>query len=106
MRNLVEGETKAVDVTLYDGEGVSRTAIDGTGMTVTMDLRDRVGASVPYAGKVNWLVASAGTVRYTPAATDLRAVNSPYGARFLVTDGSGNIGSYPNGEADKWVVRK
>lgn len=106
MRNLVEGETKPVDVTLFDGEGTSRTATDGSGLSVTMDLRDRNGSVVPFAGKVDWLVAASGTVRYSPAAEDLKAERSPYHVRFKVTDGSGKVAPYPNGEADVWTVRK
>lgn len=106
MRNLVDGETKPVDVTLYDGEGASRAALVGTGLTVTMDLRDRTGSIVPFAGKVDWLVAANGTVRYSPAAEDLKAERSPYRVRFKVTDASTKDAFYPNGEADVWTVRK
>lgn len=106
MRNLVEGETKPVDVTLYDGEGASRTTVVGTGLTVDLILRDRVGALVNVTGEVNWLVAANGTVRYQPAVTDLKADNSPYSARFKVTDSNSDDAYYPNGEPDKWIVRK
>lgn len=106
MRNLVEGETKPVDVTLYDGEGATRTAVNGTGLTVTLQLRDRAGAVVNVTGTVAWLVAASGTVRYSPNAEDLKAERSPYEARFLVTDGNNDVAPYPNGEADKWIVRK
>lgn len=106
MRNLVEGETKPVDVTLYDGEGTSKAAIVGTGLIVTMTLRDRGGALVPVNGNVAWLVAANGTVRYSPAVTDLKAEGSPYQARFKVTDSGLLDAFYPNGEPDKWIVRK
>jgi hypothetical protein len=106
MRHLVEGETKPVDVTLYDGEGAARVAINGTGLTVTLTVRDRQGGVVPVAGKVNWLVAASGTVRYEPAAEDLKAASSPYSARFKVTDSNSDDAFYPNGEADVWKVRK
>ncbi len=106
MRNLVEGETKPVDITLYDGEGTSQTAVVGTGLTVDLVLRNRVGAQVNVTGEVAWLVAADGTVRYSPAASDLRADNSPYEARVKVTDSGGGVAFYPNGEPDKWIVRK
>jgi len=105
MRFLVEGETAPIDVTLYDGEGAARVAIVGTGLTVSLVLRDRQGGVVPVAGKVNWLVAASGTVRYEPAAEDLKAANSPYAARFKVTDTNSDDAFYPNGEADVWKVR-
>lgn len=106
MRDLVEGETAYVDVTLYDGEGASRTAVVGTGLTIGMVLRDCAGALIPTTGNVAWLVAADGTVRYSPASTDLKAARSPYEVRFSVTDGSGRVAYYPNGHADKWDVRK
>lgn len=106
MRNLVEGETAPVDVTLYDGEGACRTAVVGTGLTVTMILRDRVGAIIQVSGNVDWLNALVGTVRYSPAAEDLKAERSPYKARFKVTDSNNDDAFYPNGEADVWTVRK
>lgn len=106
MRNIVEAETKPLDVTLYDGEGATRTAVNGTGLTVTLVLRDRSGAIVQTAGDVSWLVAAAGTVRFQPALTDFKAARSPYQARFIVTDSGGNTASYPNGRADEWTVRR
>lgn len=106
MRDLVEGETKPVDVTCYDGEGTTRTAANLTGLTITLQLRDRTGALVATAGEAAALVAADGTVRYSPAATDLKAANSPYAARIKVTDGNNDDAYYPNGEADVWIVRK
>lgn len=106
MRNLVEGETKPVDMTCYDGDGPSRTVTDLTGLTVALQLRDRTGALVATAGEVTVLSAVDGTVRYSPAATDLKAANGPYAARVKVTDGNGDDAYYPNGAADVWMVRQ
>jgi hypothetical protein len=106
MRNLVEGETAPVDATLYDGDGASRTVVNGTGLTITLHLRDRTGALVNVTGAVSWVTPSAGLVRYEPAAEDLKAERSPYKARFKVTDSFSDEAFYPNGEADVWVVRK
>jgi hypothetical protein len=105
-RALVEGETIPVDVTLYDGEGAAQVAVNGTGLTISLILRDRAGGLVPFAGKVAWLVAASGTVRYSPAITDLKAAQSPYQARFKVTDGNSDDAYYPNAEADVWEVRR
>lgn len=105
-RSFVDGETKPVDVTLYDGEGTSRTAVNGAGLTIALVLRDRTGALVPTAGAVDWLVAASGTVRFNPAVTDLRAANGPYEARWKVTDSNSDDAYYPNGEAEIWTVRK
>jgi hypothetical protein len=105
-RDFVEGETSPLTVTLYDGEGSSAVAIDGTGLTVTLALRDRSGGVVPTSGAVAWDVEEDGTVTYEPAASDLRTVNSPYEARWIVTDGNGDWKAYPNGEAERWLVRR
>ena len=105
-RHFVEGETQPLTVTLYDGDGATRVAIDGTSLVVTLVVRDRTGATVPMTGKVDWEVVAAGSATYEPEATDLRAANSPYAARWIVTDGQGDWAAYPNGEAERWVVRK
>lgn len=100
-RNLVEGETEPIDVTLYTAED---TALVGTGMTVTLSLKDRAGASVDVTGKVDWLSDAAGTVRFSPAAEDLKAARSPYAARWLVT-AAGKVAAFPNSkDPDKWIV--
>jgi len=106
MRNIVEGETKPIDVTLYDGEGATRTAVDGSGLTVTLVLRDRSGGQVQTTGDVAWLDQPNGVVRFSPAAADFTAARSPYQARFILTDSSSDTASYPNGKADEWVVRR
>lgn len=99
---LVEGWTGPLDFTLLaDG-----AAIDGTGMTVALALRDRNGGLVDVTGKVAWIDAATGTVRYSPAADDLKAHRSPYNARFRVTDGSGKDVFFPNTGADEWTVRQ
>jgi len=99
--NLIEGWTGDLDFTLKaDG-----SAINGTGTTPTLVLRDRNGGTVDMTGKVAWISAAAGTVRYSPAATDLKAQLSPYEARFKVTDASSKDVFFPNGAADVWTVR-
>lgn len=102
MEQIVEGWTGNLDFALT-ADGV---AIDGTGSTVTLVLRTRNGMSVPTTGKVAWLAQASGTVRYQPALADLKADQSPYEARFKVTDGSSKDVYFPNGQADAWTVRK
>jgi hypothetical protein len=98
--DLVEGWTEPIDATLK-ADGV---AINGTGLTVTLVLRDRQGGPVDVTGKVDWLVAASGTVRYSPAGDDLKAAGSPYAARWRVTS-AGKYVYFPNGEPDVWKVR-
>lgn len=100
--SLVEGWTGPLDFTLT-ANGV---AIDGTGASVALVLASRNGGIVPMAGKVAWLVQASGTVRVQPAAADLKADQSPYDARFKVTDSGGKVTFYPNGPPDVWTVRR
>lgn len=96
-----DNETGAQDFALTDESGV----YNGTGATITLDLRDRNGGLVDMTSKVNWLVAASGTVRVLPAAGDLRAERSPYTAAFIVTLG-GLTYAFPNKGADTWHVWK
>lgn len=100
--NFVEGQTAAIDYTLY----ANGSAINGTGLTIGLQVRDRAQALVNPTGKIAWLVAASGTVRYSPAVDDLKAERSPYRVRFTVTDGSGLVSFYPDAEAIQWDVRK
>lgn len=99
--DLVEGWTEPVDATLF----ADKVAIDGTGLTPGLLLRDRLGAEVDVTGKVAWISAAAGTIRYSPAVDDLKESGSPYSARWRVT-ASGKDAYFPNKEADVWTVRR
>lgn len=102
MEDLVEGWTGRLTFTLLaDG-----SAFNGTGMTVTLQLRDRDQGVVITTGDVNWVSAAAGTVYFDPAAEDLKSERSPYQARFKVTDASSKDVFFPNADADTWKVRK
>jgi len=101
MVEIVEGWTSPMPFTLK-GNG---TPIDLSGMTVTLSLKDRRGASVDTAGKVTVTSAIDGEVTFSPAVGDLRAGSSPYAARFQVTDSNSKVLFVPNAEADAWKVR-
>ncbi len=107
-RHFVEGETKPLLVTLYDGEGQNRVAIDGTGLEIGLVVYDRNGATVPLGGKVSWGTQASGIARYDPEITDLRTMNSPYTARWFVTDDNNDVAYYPNhsGQPETWRVGK
>ena len=81
--------------------------VDLTGMAVAMILRSPNGALVVLGG--SWRIDSnprTGRVYYKPVAGDfvwikgLLAGPLPYRVRWKVTDGSGNVVFFPNGEAD------
>lgn len=105
-RSLVETDTKPVAVTLYDGAGADRTVIDGTGLTIGIVIHDRAGGSVDVTGKASWVDATLGQAQFEPAIGDFRTERSPYAVRFTVTDGLGDVASYPSGEPDVWIVRR
>ena len=98
--NLVAGWTEPVKQQLLaDG-----TAVNGTGVTLDLDLRDRSGGKVSTAGKVTWSSAATGIAQYTPAAGDLKAEGSPYTARWVLT-ASSEVAYYPNSkDGDVWTV--
>lgn len=104
-RYLVEGETRPITATLYDGDGASRTAANLTGLTLGIVIRDRARSDVPVSGKASVVTAADGTVKFEPAATDFRASGSPYAVTWTVTDGNGDVAMYPNQQAEKWIVR-
>lgn len=74
--------------------------------TVTLVLTSvATGTAVDTVGDVAWLVPVNGTVRYTPDSGDLTAAGSPYNARWKVVDAGGLAAFFPDGIADRWVVR-
>lgn len=92
---MVVGTTEAQDFQLLN-DGV---ALNGTGLTVSIEWRDPEPASLP---TVAWLSAAAGTVRVT--GTGSMPVGR-YPFRFKLVDGSSLIGYAPNSAgADVWRV--
>lgn len=107
-RHFVEGETKPITPTLYDGDGPTRTAVVGTGLTLGLVVYDRNGSQIPVSGLVSWSDAANGVAKYEPAAEDLKAANAPYTARWSVTDSNSDVAYYPNhsSEPERWLVGK
>jgi hypothetical protein len=101
--NLVEGWTAPIDYTLK-ADGV---AVNVTGCTVVLKLRDRHGTAIALAGTLAVVSASAGHVAYSPGAAELLFASSPYSARFQVTDSGGKIAYFPNGGTpEQWKVER
>lgn len=95
-----EGQTGAILRTLLqDG-----SALDGTGLTLSLVLKDRANGLVPISGKVSWHSQSTGVAKYEPAGDDLKAVRSPYTAQWWVTDGNGDSRPAPQGEPETWKI--
>lgn len=105
--NLVEGWTDPVDCTLKaaDGPASPPVALNLTGLTVALLAYDKNDAPLTLTGTAVIQSASTGQVRFSPAATDLKAENSPLKIRWRITDG-GKIRYVPNVEPDTWIVRK
>ena len=99
--DLVEGWTGVLNFQLLaDG-----AAYNLTGLTVALLLRNSGGGPVVTTGDTAIVTATAGKVSYTPDAEDLRAVGSPYYARFSVTNGA-QIVYFANVTPGVWTVRK
>jgi len=98
---LVEGHTGVIDETLK----TNGTAVDLTGMTVTLLLQTAEGTPVPTLGNVTVPSPSAGLVRYSPAATDLVAADTPHVARWKVIDAGGHIVFFPSDAGEVWEVQ-
>jgi hypothetical protein len=109
--NLVEGWTEEIDYTLKaqaQGES-SPSAVDLTDMTVAIVAKYRDGTAISLSGQTSVTDAANGQVRFAPAANDIQATDPAptlYLVRFKVTDSGSKISYFPNGEAEKWYVRK
>jgi hypothetical protein len=97
--SFVEGWTAPIDYQLLK----NRLPFNGTGMTVSLELRDKSGAVVAETGSTNWLDPTQSTVRYIPAAADLTFARSPMRVRFKVVNGS-EVVFFPRSEAEEWIV--
>ena len=98
--NIAEGTTANLDFTLTaDG-----AAVNLTGATVTLVLKDKDGTEITTTSDVSVVTASEGKVRYAPDSTDLAAAVTPHRARFKVVDSGGLIAYYPSGKADIWTI--
>lgn len=98
--NYNEGQTAAILRTiLADG-----SAINGTGLTLSLVLKDRAKGLVPISGSVSWEDQTNGVAKYEPAAGDLVAIRSPYTAQWWVTDASNDSRPAPQGQAEVWRV--
>jgi hypothetical protein len=99
---VVDGWTGPLDYTLLaDG-----TALNLTGMTVTLILTKPDGTVVDTTGDVTVTDAAAGWVRYTPDATDLAASESPLRMRWKVVDGAGAVVYHPSARPAVIVIHE
>lgn len=89
-----QGWTAAIEHTLQHDQATFNAA----GMTPAVTLRDKNGNAIVPTGAVSWANAAVSRIRYSPAVGDLVASKSPYRLHWKVTDGSGKIAFYPQGE--------
>ena len=101
--SVVEGWTGALEFILKADD----VAVDLTGITsVVVEAKKLDGSTITLTGTTAVSDAANGKVQFSPAAADLKEVNSPYLVRFKVTDGSSKITYFPSGEAFTWKIRK
>lgn len=100
--DIVEGTTSDLQFQLLE----SGSAIDLTGITVTLLLSDRGGAAVSNPGTVSITDATNGKVKLVPTGTSVfNSANGPYYARWKLTDGLNKISYCPTGNLrDVWHI--
>lgn len=99
---ITEGWTMKLPFTLTADE----VAIDGSGLTLSdCIVTGNDDTEVSTVGKFNWTSAAVGTVYYKPGASDLLASKSPYRIKFVVTDGAGDVVTFPNADANEIIVK-
>ena len=98
---IVEGTTADLRFQLLqDG-----SAIDLTGVTVTVLLADRSGAPVSSPGTVSTVTATEGKIQLVPTdETVFVASRGPYHARWKLVDGSSKISYVPSSSRDVWNI--
>jgi hypothetical protein len=99
---VTTGWTAPLDFRLSAGTPFIPTPFDPTGMTVALILRDANGTQLP---NIAISLNADGSVRYSPAASDLDGAKSPYSAHWKVTDAAGEVAFFPSGAPTAWVVR-
>lgn len=101
---IVEGWTGELGPFTLKADGV---AVDLTGMTVALVLKDKDGAAVDTTGDTRVSgTPTSGKVYYAPGAADMTNAASPYTVHWSVTDAFGKVVFFPNGAADTIVVFK
>lgn len=72
---------------------------------VTLNIVNRLGTAIDTAGMLAVTDAANGIITFTPgSATLLVPANSPYHARFVLTDATGGISYVPDGLRDSWTI--
>lgn len=98
---IVAGTTTALSFQLLE----SGSPINLLGCTVALLLADRTGATVSSPGTVSITDSDEGKVQLLPTdANVFVAANSPYTARWRITDGSTRISYVPTGPRDVWEI--
>ncbi len=97
LTEVVEGWTGALPFTLL-ADGV---AVDLTGMTVSIVLRDGRGNTlVDSTSGLSVTSATGGQVSYAPSSSDFVARYTPYRIRFRVRDALAKVVYFPNVDED------
>jgi len=100
-QHLVEDWTVPLQFTLLINDAI----VDLSAYSVpVLHLQKKDGTYVSTAGKVAWVDATIAKVQYSPADGDLLAADSPYTARFALTDSNAKVSFHPNEAADVWLV--
>lgn len=98
---IVAGTTTALRFQLLE----AGSPINLLGCTVDLLLADRTGTTVASPGTVSITDSDNGKVELVPTdASVFVATNSPYTARWKITDASTKISYVPTGHRDVWEI--
>jgi hypothetical protein len=79
--------------------------VDLSGMTVTLELSDRLGTALTTSGMVTVTSAGAGEVDFTPSTGAFFTVaNGPCFARWKLVNSLGGVSFVPNGLRERWTI--
>lgn len=99
--NIVSGTTAPVRFQLLE----AGNPINLAGCTVALLLSDRSGFTITSPGTVTITDTTNGKVQLAPSSVNVfNAQNSPYSARWQITDSNGLISYCPNGSRDTWNI--
>lgn len=106
---LIEGDTDPIEFDLKRAPtpGATPVTFNANGLTpsATIKAKDRTTTVTTTGGKVEWADQANSRVRFKRASTDFLQSKSPYYLHFHVTDASGEVASWPDGDGFELVVR-
>lgn len=106
---IIEGDTDPLEFDLKRAPtpGATPVTFNAAGMTLTATIlaKDRTTSVTTTGGKTEWADQANSRARFNRANNDFLQSKSPYYLHFHVTDGAGDVASWPEGDGFELVVR-